>query len=69
MTEKIYFETLKSVLGRSISHYSFVNFFLGGKDNSELFLDNRRVLKIVEGKKYWKKLLRKSKVEGQRNSN
>ena len=44
----------------------FVNSFLYDKNISELFLDNGRVLKIGEGKKYIKKLFQKTKVEGQR---
>ena len=38
--------------------------FLRGKDNSELFLGNRRVLKIGEGKKYWKKVFTEAKSGG-----
>ena len=34
---------------------TFVNFFLGGKDNFELFLGSRRVLKIGEGKRILEK--------------
>ena len=38
--------------------------FLRGKDNCELFLGNRRVLKIAEGKKYWKKVFTEAKSGG-----
>ena len=38
MTKKIYLETLKSVLGRSISHYSFGYSDFRFKDRGEMFL-------------------------------
>ena len=41
-----------------------MNFFLGGKDNSQLFLGNRRVLKIGKGKKILEKAFTEAKSGG-----